>query len=259
MCYTTMTVLGISFIFIMTLLGALSVFCFKKEIPIKTQAIFLGFAAGVMTAASVWSLLLPAIAQAETDWGDFAVVPAVIGFCLGGVLLSLLDCVTKKKMLLQASYVERKRASRLFFAITLHNIPEGLAVGFAFGAAYAIGTNAAYLTALGLAIGIGLQNLPEGAAVSLSMQTLLKNRGKSFFWGVLSGVCEPIFAVIGYFLARELQIIQPWLLCFSAGAMLFVVAEELFPATEDENCRRKTTWGFMMGFTLMMFLDVVLG
>ena len=254
-----MTIFGILFIFIMTLTGAMVVFCFKRGISRKKEAIFLGFAAGIMTAASVWSLLLPALSQAEKDWGKFAFLPAVIGFCIGGVFLGVLDGVIKQyKRKCGDEKNELTKSVKLFFAVTLHNIPEGLAVGFAFGSAHAIGTAAAYLTALGLAVGIGLQNLPEGAAVSLPLQTALHSRAKAFLLGVVSGVFEPIFAVLGYFLAAYLQVLQPWLLSFSAGAMLFVVAEDLLPDVEGDGCRRIATWGFMIGFAIMMALDVAL-
>ena len=245
-----MTVFGVSFIFVMTLAGAMVVFCFKKGISHKQEAVFFGFAAGIMTAASIWSLLLPAISQADDDWGDFAFMPAVIGFCVGGAFLGMLDGILKGELVRKKkgnAKMDAAKSLKLFFAVTLHNIPEGLAVGFAFGSACVIGTTSAYLTALGLAVGIGLQNFPEGAAVALPMQSTLQSRAKAFWLGTFSGLFEPVFAVVGYFMASWLRILQPWLLAFSAGSMLFVVAEDLLPNIEGEDCRRIATWGFMVG------------
>ena len=147
----------------------------------------------------------------------------------------------------------------MFIAITVHNVPEGLAVGFAFGAAAVAGNTEAYLAALGLAVGIAIQNFPEGAAVSLPLKATTGKRGKSFLLGSLSGAVEPVAAVIGYYLASVITVIQPWLLSFAAGAMIFVVAEDLIP---DARCEEKPhigTWGVMTGFAIMMALDVSLG
>ena len=259
---TMMTILGITFIFFMTVLGAATVYCFKREIPPRLQAAIFGFAAGVMLAASVWSLLLPALSQAENGWGRYAFIPVFIGFLAGGALIVGVDrmltfrqCKINKGQGLLAD----GRARKLFLSMTLHNIPEGLAVGFAFGAAYAVGTLAAYVAALGLAIGVGIQNLPEGAAVSLPIKTALNSKHKAFLYGFISAVTEPIFALIGYFFAARLQILQPWLLAFSAGAMIFVVAEELLPESQTEQGDSIGAWGAMFGFAFMMVLDVALG
>ena len=254
MNYTAITVFGIGFIFLMTTLGAALVYCFKTQMPEKLQSALFGFAAGVMTAASVWSLLLPALSEAETAWGSLAFVPVTIGFLLGGALIVGFD-----RALSFRKNEECGRAKKLFLSVTLHNIPEGLAVGFAFGAAQSVGTAAAYIAALGLAVGVGVQNLPEGAAVSLPMQTALQSKHKAFLYGAWSAVVEPIFAVIGYFFAAYLQVLQPWLLAFSAGAMIFVVSEELLPETKRDIKSSIGAWGVMLGFALMMILDVALG
>ena len=254
MNYTLITILGIAFIFLMTTLGAALVYCFKTQMPEKLQSALFGFAAGVMTAASVWSLLLPALAQAELAWGNLAFIPVTIGFLLGGALIVGFD-----RALNFRKNEECGRAKKLFLSVTLHNIPEGLAVGFAFGAAFSLSTPAAYIAALGLAVGVGFQNLPEGAAVSLPMQTALQSKHKAFFYGVLSAVVEPVFAAIGYFFAAYLQVLQPWLLAFSAGAMIFVVSEELLPETKRDTKSSIGAWGVMLGFALMMILDVALG
>ena len=243
---TAITLFGISFIFIMTVMGAAFVYAFKSKMPDRLESALFGFASGIMTAASVWSLLLPALSQAEIIWKNIAFLPVALGFLFGGILIALFSVCKKGRM---------NRAKKLFLSVTLHNIPEGLAVGFAFGAARTVGTSAAYLSALGLAVGVGVQNFPEGAAVSLPMQTVTKNRNKAFLYGVFSATVEPIFAVLGYFFIAHLQVLQPWLLAFSAGAMIFVVAEELLPETKD---RGFGAWGVMIGFTLMMILDVAL-
>ncbi|MBQ7924561.1 MAG: ZIP family metal transporter [Clostridia bacterium] len=249
------TVLGFSFIFLATALGAAVVFFFKGEISPKINAFFLGLASGVMIAASVWSLLLPAIEQSQTLFGALAFLPAVIGLFLGGVFLVLLDRVKPKNR----ESVRMQKHTRLFLAVTLHNIPEGLAVGFAFGAAAVLGETAAYLSALGLAIGIGIQNFPEGLAIALPIKTALNSRKRAFLWGTASGLPEPVFAVLGYFLASWLQILQPWLLAFSAGAMLFVAAEDLIPDSKMQSDSCVGAWGVLLGFILMMALDVALG
>lgn len=253
------TIFAIAFVFTTTVLGAAVVFCFRKEIPPLLHKFLLGFAAGVMIAASVWSLLVPSIAQSSA-WGKFSFVPAAVGILVGGAFLVALDKLLPKRE--QVGAADKKKARRLFLAVTLHNVPEGLAVGFAFGAASLTGTTAAYLSALGLAIGIGVQNFPEGAAIALPMKTALKSNKKAFLWGAASGTVEPIFAVLGYFLAASIAVLQPWLLSFAAGAMLFVTAEDLLPEAKDDRADGATglgTWGFMLGFVAMMMLDVALG
>ncbi|MBQ8230178.1 MAG: ZIP family metal transporter [Clostridia bacterium] len=252
------TVFGIGFIFVMTALGAGLVYFFKKGISATVNAAFSGFASGIMLAASVWSLLLPAIEQAEESWGNFALIHVLASFLFGGVFLLIFDKLTRSAYQTSA---ELKRSAKLFFAVTLHNVPEGLAVGFAFGAAYAAGTTAAYLAALGLAIGIGIQNFPEGAAVSLPLYSALGNKNKAFLYGAASGLAELIFGTVGYYLAAYLQWLQPVLLAFSAGAMVFVVAEELIPDSKSEGLKISSVgaWGVMIGFAVMMALDVALG
>lgn len=263
MTHQQITVFGIAFIFIMTALGSALVFCFKREIPPRLNAILLGGASGVMIAASVWSLLLPAIEQAGEGWGNLAFLPIGLGFLLGGVFLLLLDkwsptLTTRRRGDKKGKGGALSGAAKLFLAVTLHNIPEGIAVGFAFGAAHALGTTSAYLSALGLAIGMGIQNFPEGAAVALPIKGETGSKTKGFLFGAFSGVVEPFFAIIGFFLATYLRPLQPWLLSFSAGAMLFVVAEELIPKANADGEALSTAWGVMVGFTLMMILDVSL-
>ena len=260
MYYWTLTALGIGFIFLSSTLGAALVYCFKGELSKKANAAFLGLASGIMLAASVWSLLLPALSQSGNEWGRYAIIPVSIGFLLGSGFLWVFDKITPNKEK-EETFTNKRKAKRLFLAVTLHNIPESLAVGFAFGAAWGIGTQAAFLSALGVAIGIGIQNFPEGAAVSLPMRTALKSKHKAFLYGVLSGGVEPIFAVVGCIFAAVLYGLQPWLLAFAAGAMVFVVAQDLLPETfieEGGRCASIGAWGTSIGFVLMMILDVLL-
>ena len=252
-----MTLFGFTFIFITSVAGAGVVFLFKKSIPQKLNAVFLGVASGVMLAASVWSLLLPAIEQAKTTWGAWAIVPSCIGLALGGISICAIEKILKTRPSSKNNFFDKSK--RLFLAVTLHNIPEGLAVGFAFGFAYAFGDVKSYVTALGLAIGIGVQNFPEGVALALPLRSSLGSPKKAFYLGVLSGAVEPFFAILGYFLARQLQILQPWLLSSAAGAMLFVVAEDLLPDSRLERSPKIGAVGFLIGFIIMMALDVILG
>lgn len=260
-----MTVFGISFIFIMTTLGAAVVLLFRKPISFKVNSLFLGFSSGIMVAASIWSLLLPSI-EGSARYGAFSWLPATVGLLIGGLFLMFLDKLAAKldytaiiKNTNCIGSFDIKKNIKLYLAVTLHNIPEGLAVGFAFGAAASLGVRAAYISALGLAIGIGIQNFPEGAAVSLPMRSLSISRFKAFLYGMGSGSVEPVFGVMGYFLASYISILQPWLLAFAAGAMLFVVAEDLIPDAKHSDCPHLSTWGFMLGFIVMMVLDVALG
>lgn len=262
MSQTGMTVFGISIIFVMTAAGSAVVFFFKNEVSSKFNTLFLGFAAGIMIAASVWSLLIPAIEQSES-WGKWSFAPAAIGFMIGGLFLVLLDKIIPHVHLgtdeTEGPNVQLRKSTKLFFAVTIHNIPEGLAVGFAFGAAAALGERAAYISALALAIGISIQNFPEGAALSLPMHGITKSRKKAFLFGAASGVVEPVFAIAGYFLAAFLTVMQPWFLAFAAGAMIFVVAEDLIPEARLDEHSHLGTWGVMAGFAVMMALDVALG
>ncbi len=283
MGYVWITTIGIMLTLIMTVLGSSVVFLFKGEISPKINAVFAGFASGVMLAASVWSLLLPALEQGELYFGKFSLLLAVAGLFSGGLFLVVLDIITQKilRNKLGARYkreqlhensreslgeksrrkesVQSGKARRLFVAVTLHNIPEGLAVGFAFGAAALIATLPAYLSALGLAVGIAVQNFPEGAAVALPIKNAVKSNKKAFLWGASSGLIEPIFSLLGYFLATSLRVWQPWLLSFAAGTMLFVTAQDLIPDSRITDDFKWGTWGVMAGFALMMALDVALG
>lgn len=263
MNYTLTTILGFSIIFIMTTLGSSLVFFFRKDISKSVNSFLLGIAGGIMVAASIWSLIMPSISMSEETFGKLAWLPAAISIILGGVVLALLDKIVPH--IHNGTHQEEgpkshfSKSMKLFFAVTLHNIPEGLAVGFAFGAAAVAGENAAFISALGLAIGIGIQNFPEGAAISLPMRQVTGSRCKAFLFGMGSGIVEPLSAIVGFFLASHLIVLQPWLLAFSAGAMLFVVAEDLIPDANISENPHTGTWGFMIGFIIMMILDVALG
>ncbi len=262
MSNTAITVTGFIIIFAMTVLGSSTVFFFRKEISPKANTLILGFASGVMIAASVWSLLIPAIEEAGAEYGSLSFIPAATGFILGGLFLVLLDKIVphihKGTSEEEGPHVRLKRSVKLFLAVTIHNIPEGLAVGFAFGAAAALGEHAAYISALALAAGMGIQNLPEGAAVALPMRRETGSRLKAFGYGAASGAVEPLFATAGYFLAAYLTAAQPYFLSFAAGAMIFVVAEDLIPDSKLAEHPHLGAWGAMAGFVIMMILDVAL-
>ena len=244
--------LGTGFTFLMTTLGAAMVFFFAGEPRPHFQKALLGFAAGVMTAASVWSLLLPAIDQAAAE-GLPPWLPAAGGMLLGVVFLAALDGLLprlrRSRGRLDASW---RQTTLLMTAITLHNVPEGMAVGLAFALA-AGGEGLAGAAAL--AMGIGIQNFPEGAAVALPRRQGGWSRSRAFAGGMLSGAVEPVFGVLVVLAAAGVEPLMPWLLSFAAGAMLYVVVEELVPQAHS----RAGTCGFVLGFLVMMVLDVALG
>ena len=240
--------LGTSFTFLMTALGAATVFFFARAVCERAQGALLGFAAGVMTAASVWSLILPAIEQTAAEGRLPPFLPAAAGIVLGALLLALLDEFTRQRGGERVAHSD----FLLLSAITLHNIPEGMAVGLAFALA-ADGEGLAGAAAL--ALGIGVQNFPEGAAVALPLYQSGQSKLRAFVTGVLSGAVEPLFGVLVVLAAARVHALMPWLLSFAAGAMLYVVAEELLPRAGS----RRGTCGFLVGFLFMMVLDVALG
>lgn len=251
-----------------TIIGSGIVFFFKN-VSRKLLDTMQGFAAGVMIAASFWSLLAPSISYAEPIYGSWSWVPAAVGFLLGGYFLRFIDAVIPHLHLGHdiakaegGSKEERKKLSKtalLFLAITIHNIPEGLAVGVTFGALANNFSQAAYVGALGLALGIGLQNIPEGSALSIPIRTDGKTRQQAFFWGAMSAIVEPIAAVVGAVAVIYMTPILPYALSFAAGAMIFVVVEELIPESQTNGNTDRATLGLMMGFVIMMILDVALG
>lgn len=259
--------IGTLFTWGMTALGAALVFFFKN-IDRDVFNLMLGFASGVMIAASFWSLLAPAIEMA-IDQGAIAWIVVAIGFALGGLFLYLADKIVPHVHFgfnhsKEGLPTKLKRNILLVFSITLHNIPEGLAVGVAFGAIqYITGDlTAATLSAIGLAIGIGIQNFPEGAAVSIPLRSEGVSRRKAFFMGQASGLVEPIAAILGAILVTQVSQILPYALAFAAGAMIYVVVEELIPEAQQKQTPKGAhyaTFGVMVGFIIMMILDVALG
>lgn len=255
--------MGTLFTWAMTAAGAASVFLFKT-ISRKVLDGMLGFAAGVMIAASFWSLLAPAIELSE-DMGLIPWVPALVGFLFGGIFLRIADRLLPhlhmSEPLEHAEGVKTSlhKTTLLVLAITLHNIPEGLAVGVAFGAVAAGIPSASLAGAIALAIGIGIQNFPEGLAVSVPLRREGFSRRKSFFYGQLSGVVEPIAGVLGAFAVISMRPLLPYALAFAAGAMIFVVVEEAIPEASAAGNTHIATLGAMIGFAVMMSLDVALG
>ena len=242
---------GTLFTFVMTALGAALVFFLSASPTAHIQRTLLGFAAGVMAAASVWSLLLPAIEQMETHGLLPGWVPAAGGVLLGVMFLAGLDALLPR---LRRRPLEggQRQTALLMTAITLHNVPEGMAVGLAF----ALAAEGESLAAAGaLALGVGIQNFPEGAAIALPLRQSGCSRGRSFLGGMLSGAVEPVFGVLVVLVAAGAQMLLPWLLSFAAGAMLYVVVEELIPQAHSWG----GTCGFTAGFLIMMVLDVALG
>ena len=254
--------LGTGFTFLLTSAGAAVVFFFKNQVGGNIQKGFLGFAAGVMVAASVWSLLIPAISEAEA-MGLIGWVPAAIGFVAGGVFLYALDHLLphlhleeKQPEGLSSSW---KKTTLLVSAVTLHNIPEGMAVGLAFAMAAQHQDPAMMSAAMALAIGIGIQNFPEGAAISLPLRREGMSRGKAFVMGSLSGIVEPIFGILVVLVSTQIAPFMPWMLAFAAGAMIYVVVEELIPEAHLGEHSNIGTLGVIAGFVVMMVLDVALG
>ncbi|WP_227935581.1 ZIP family metal transporter [Alkalihalobacillus deserti] len=256
--------IGTLFTWGMTALGAALVFT-TKNVNQKFLDSMLGFAGGVMIAASFWSLLAPALEMAESD-GIPSWIPAAVGFLLGGLFLYLADKLlphlhpnspVEKAEGIQSK--QKKRSTLLVLAITLHNIPEGLAIGVAFGAVAAGFPSATLMGAITLAIGIGIQNFPEGVAVSMPLRRDGMSRRKSFVYGQFSGMVEPIAAVIGAMAVVFMEPLLPYALSFAAGAMIFVVAEEVIPGSHEKGNGDLASISLMIGFTIMMILDVALG
>lgn len=251
-----LTVGALTMIFLSTAAGAAAVFFTGRRGAGKNaSAAFNGFASGIMVAASVWSLIMPAIEQSESDgWGSISFLPAAVGIVAGGALIVLTDAAVLR---LSGGSGGMTTHGKMLAAMTVHNIPEGLAVGLALGAALPSG-DAAASGAFRFALGIAIQNFPEGAAVSLSLRGAGQSARKSFFCGCASGAVEPLFAGAGLLLAAFFRPLQPWLLGLSAGAMLFVVAEDLIPEASRSARPFIGAAGFIAGFILMMALDCAL-
>ena len=254
---------GTGFTFLMTAFGASLVFFFRGEPNPNTQRTFLGFAAGVMVAASVWSLLIPAIEEAEAAGGS-GLLPAAGGFILGVAFLMLMDRLmphlhlgAEKPEGISSSL---RRTTLLVLAMTLHNIPEGMAVGLTFALAAQHGESPAALSAaMALALGMGIQNFPEGAAVSLPLRKEGMKTFRAFLMGAFSGVVELVFGVLVVLVAGSIRPVMPWMLSFAAGSMLYVVVEELIPEAHLGEHSHVGTVSSLAGFLVMMILDVALG
>ena len=253
--------MGTGFTCIATVLGAGMVFFFKKDLSHITQKVFLGFAAGVMIAASVWSLLIPAMDMAESAGGNI-LLPVGGGFALGGLFLMALDGLLPHLHIgseePEGLHANWKRTTMIVLALTRHNIPEGMAVGLTFSVAARDPSPTALAGALALAIGMGLQNFPEGAAVSLPMKSQGVPAKKAFLCGAASGIVEPIFGLLTVLVAGSVTGMMPWILSFAAGAMIYVVVEELIPEAQLGEHSHAGTASVMTGFLVMMLLDVVL-
>ena len=256
------TLTGTLFTAGMTALGAAFVFFFHPRTSTIFQKVLLGFAAGVMIAASMWSLLIPAIERAQQA-GTPGWLPAAGGCIMGIAFLVTMDALLPH--LVPASFHvpqgthQKRRAILLVVAVTLHNIPEGMAIGVSFATAANTGQSGQLAAATALALGIGIQNFPEGAAISLPLRQEGMSRRKAFAFGAASGLVEPVFALLTVVLAGQIQSLLPWLLSFAAGAMLYVVVEELIPECTDAQSSHAGTLGVMAGFLIMMVLDVALG
>jgi ZIP family zinc transporter len=249
--------------FLGTLLGSATVFFLKKEINDKLQKLLLGFASGVMVAASVWSLLIPSIEESES-MGKLAWMPAALGIALGMAFLFLLDMIIPHLHPASSTPDGRpnsrlKKTTMLVLAVTLHNIPEGMAVGVVAAGFLNPTGDINFQSALALALGIAIQNFPEGSIISLPLKSSGGSKGKAFLYGTLSGIVEPIAAILTILLSQLITNLLPYFLSFAAGAMLFVVVEELIPEASSGSHSNNGTLGFGAGFIIMMILDVMLG
>ena len=254
--------IGLSIPFLGTTLGSAMVFFMKDTINKKIEKMLLGFASGVMIAAAIWSLIVPSIDMAQ-EQGKIAWFPAAIGFLLGIAFLLILDSIiphlhlkTDKPEGIKAKF---KKTTMLVFAVTLHNIPEGMAVGVTFAGALIGNTGLTIAGAFALAVGIAIQNFPEGAIISMPLKNENISKIRAFTYGTLSGIVEPIGAIITILITRLVIPILPYLLSFAAGAMIYVVVEELIPESQAGEHSNIGTIGVAIGFTIMMILDIALG
>ena len=252
---------GTGFTFLMTALGAAVVLLLRNVSGGRSQKIFMGFASGVMIAASVWSLIIPSVEHAE-ELGIPGYIPAATGFIIGVAFIMVFDELINRFSLKgkKTKTIKEKSTALLISAITLHNIPEGMAVGLSFAVAAQNGTDmASFAPAIALAIGIGIQNFPEGAAVSLPLKNGGTKAWKAFIYGSLSGIVEPIAGILTVLISASIAFYLPWLLSFAAGAMMFAVVKELIPEACEQEHKTAGTIGAMVGFLVMMVLDIALG
>lgn len=259
--YILLAFLATLMTYFLTMLGALTVFIFKK-VNEKVMSFMFGFGAGVMIAASFFSLILPALNQVENNENKYGWLIIVSGFLFGGLFILLIDLLMPH-LHINANECEgiKTKCNKkilLVLAITLHNIPEGMAIGVAFASAYLNIPGSTYISSFMVALGIGLQNIPEGMAVSLPLRTEGVSRKKAFMYGQASGIVEPISGVIGAILVTFVKEALPFILCFASGAMIYVVAEELIPSGKTNEKNKFGTIGVIIGFAIMMALDIAL-
>ena len=258
----TTIVIGLIIPLLGTMLGSAFVFLMKGEMSLRLQKSLLGFASGVMVAASVWSLLIPAM-DMEANKGALSVLPAAVGFLLGIGFLFLIDELTPHLHIgtdkPEGMTSRLSKTAMLALAVTIHNLPEGMAVGVVFAGAENGMANISITSAVAVSLGIAIQNIPEGAIISMPMRAAGNSRWKSFLIGSLSGAVEPVGAVAVLLLASLLMPVLPYMLAFAAGAMFYVVVEELIPEASNGQHSNLSTIGFAVGFVLMMVLDVVMG
>ena len=248
--------------FIGTMLGSFMFFFLKDKLNNKIQKILIGFAAGVMIAASIWSLIIPAIDQ-SSHLGKLSFLPAAIGFILGILFLLILDSIIPHLHVNsdkpEGVKSNLKKKTMLILAVTIHNIPEGMAVGVVLAGSFYGNQVMTIMGALALSIGIAIQNFPEGAIISMPLKADGMSRKKAFFYGVLSGIVEPVAAILTILLAKFITPILPYILSFAAGAMIYVVVEELIPESQGGEHTNLSTIALAIGFVLMMILDIALG
>lgn len=257
------TLISFSIIFLSTTMGSALVFVVKKNLTDKLGNVIIGLASGIMVAVSFFGLLLPSIEESQVMYGNLALFPVVGGFMFGGLVLYLLDKLiphfhntSNEDEGLNSGNV--KRNTKLFLAVTMHNIPEGIAVGLACGLAFRNNDMASTMSSLALAIGIAIQNFPEGMAISIPMLEEGLSKKKSFLFGMTSGLVEPIAAFVAFFVASSINGIMPFILSFSGGAMIYVTIEELLPEARKGNYVHYGLWSFMIGFALMMMLELMI-
>ena len=245
-----------------TMLGSAFVFMMKGQMSVKLQKALLGFASGVMVAASVWSLLIPAM-EINAGQGAMAVIPAAVGFLLGIGFLLIIDVLTPHLHIStdipEGPRSHLSRTAMLALAVTIHNLPEGMAVGVVFAGAQIGTTSISFASAIAISLGIAIQNIPEGAIISMPMCAAGNSRWRSFLIGSLSGAVEPVGVIIVLMLTSTVLPVLPYLLAFAAGAMFYVVVEELIPEASSGQHSNISTIGFAVGFVLMMVLDVIMG
>lgn len=259
----TLSAISLSIIFLATTLGSAIVFFVKRNLSNKVSNIIIGLASGIMIAASFFGLLIPSIEEGKIIYGNYTIFAVLGGFLGGGLLLYIIDKIvphfhknSDDEEGIKTNKISKQ--SKFFLAVTIHNIPEGIAIGLACGLAIEQNTQEAMMAALSLAIGIGIQNFPEGAAVSIPLIEDGMSKFKAFLFGMFSGIVEPIFGVITIFLATFLSSTLPILLALAAGAMIYVTIEELLPEARKGNHVHYGLWAFMVGFSIMMALEILL-